>query len=82
MKAYTYILFSQLAERHYTGSCDDLEKRFLRHNEARVPSTKYGVPWSLIWYHECESRSKARELELKIKKRGAARFLVDQSKQD
>ncbi|WP_445263761.1 GIY-YIG nuclease family protein [Rhodohalobacter sp. 8-1] len=82
MKAYTYILFSESAERHYTGSCDDLRKRFERHNEARVPSTKYGVPWKLIWHRECDSRSEARMLESKIKKRGAARFLEDQLKQE
>ena len=81
MKAYTYILFSKSAKRYYTGSCDDLEKRFERHNDARVTSTKYGVPWTLIWHQECTTRSKARILELKIKKRGAACFLKDQPKQ-
>jgi putative endonuclease len=82
MKAYTYILFSNSAEKHYTGSCDDLDKRIIRHNEARVPSTKYGVPWTLLWHQECESRAQARMLESKIKKRGAARFLRDQLKEE
>ncbi|NBC27520.1 MAG: GIY-YIG nuclease family protein [Bacteroidetes bacterium] len=36
MKAYTYVLYNKSAERHYTGSCDDLKKRVKRHNEARV----------------------------------------------
>ena len=81
MKAFTYILYSKTADRHYTGSCDILEKRIKRHNEAQVPSTKYGVPWTLIWHQECDSRSEARILEKKIKKRGAARFLQDQSNQ-
>jgi len=76
MKAYTYVLFSNSAGRYYTGSCDDIERRFARHNESRVQSTKYGVPWTLIWYRECETRSKARKLESKIKKRGAARFFT------
>ncbi|NBC27519.1 MAG: GIY-YIG nuclease family protein [Bacteroidetes bacterium] len=81
MKAYTYILYSKSAERHYTGSCDDLKKRVKRHNEARVRSTKHGVPWKLIWYKRSDSRSEARKLESKIKKRGASRFLQDRSKQ-
>jgi putative endonuclease len=81
MKAYTYILYSKSAERFYTGSCDDLAKRFERHNSAHVPSTKYGVPWALIWYQDCESRSEARRLEMRIKKRGAKRFLADKQKQ-
>jgi putative endonuclease len=77
MKAYTYILFSDSAGRYYTGSCDDLKKRFVRHNDSEVPSTKYGVPWTLVWHRELPSRSQARKLELKIKKRGAKRFLED-----
>jgi putative endonuclease len=55
---------------------DDL-KRLHRNNESRVPSTKYGAPWKLVWYKKCENRSEARKLELKIKKRGAKRFLND-----
>ena len=80
MKAFTYILFSKSAGKFYTGSCDDVQKRFERHNSALVPSTKYGVPWKLQWYQQCESRSDARRLEQRIKKRGAKRFLNDQSK--
>ena len=81
MKAYTYILFSEFARKYYTGSCDDLKKRFDRHNNSNVPSTKNGVPWKLLWYRELLSRSEARKLELKIKKRGAKRFLQDLSKE-
>ena len=77
MIAFAYILFSNSAQRYYTGSCDNVDKRLQRHNESRVPSTKHGVPWKLVWYKECENRSEARKLELKIKKRGAKRFLND-----
>ena len=80
MKAYTYILFSKSAAKFYTGSCNDVQKRFERHNSAVVPSTKYGLPWNLVWFQECETRRDARKLETKIKKRGAKRFLSDQSK--
>ena len=78
MNAFTYILYSNSAQRFYTGSCDDLERRLHRHNESRVPSTKYGVPWKLVWVQKCIDRRKARKLELTIKKRGAKRFLDDQ----
>jgi len=36
---------------------------------------------TLIWHQECASRCDARKLELKIKKRGAKRFLQDLSNQ-
>ena len=78
MNAFTYILYSNSAQRFLTGSCDDLERRLHRHNESRDPSTKYGVPWKLVWLQKCKDRSEARKLELKIKKRGAKRFLNDQ----
>jgi putative endonuclease len=81
VKACIYNLIRQSAKRHFTGSCDDLSKRFERHNSALVPSTKYGVPWTLIWYQACESRSEARRPEIRIKKRGAKRFLSDKQKQ-
>ncbi|MCH8496474.1 MAG: GIY-YIG nuclease family protein [Balneolales bacterium] len=78
MVAYTYILFSNSINRFYTGSCNNVEIRLNRHNEARVPSTKHGVPWKLVWHLKCDSISQARVLELKIKKRGAKRFLNNQ----
>ena len=81
MEAYTYILFSESAERFYTGSCDDLKKRFTRHNNSAVRSTKHGVPWTLRWHRELPTRSEARKLEAKIKKRGAKRFLEDLSRE-
>ncbi len=77
MNFYTYILFSESAQRFYTGSCNVLKKRFDRHNRSNVPSTKHGVPWTLVWSHELSSRSEAQQLEKKIKKRGASRFLND-----
>ncbi|PKD43324.1 GIY-YIG nuclease family protein [Rhodohalobacter barkolensis] len=70
---------SNSAQRYYTGSCDNVDRRLQRHNESRVSSTKYGVPWELVWYKKCDNRSEARKLELIIKKRGAKRFLSDQN---
>lgn len=81
MKSFTYILFSESQNRYYTGSSDDLKQRIERHNEAKVQSTKFGVPWTLKWFCEHPSRSEARELELKIKKRGAKRFLEEINKE-
>jgi len=81
MMAYTYILFSKSAKRYYTGSCEDLQKRISRHNNSGVRSTKHGVPWALVWHQESPSRSEATQLEFKIKKRGAKRFLEDVSNQ-
>lgn len=81
MKSFTYILFSESQHRYYTGSSDDLKQRIERHNESKVQSTKFGVPWNLKRFCEHSTRSEARKLELKIKKRGAKRFLEEINKE-
>jgi len=55
----------------------NIEKRLDKHNQGRVKSTKFGIPWKLVLQIEVENRSKAILLERKIKKRGAKRYLDD-----
>ena len=74
-----YILFSDKSSRYYVGLTADIDKRLERHNSCRVPSTKFGVPWKLIKFFEVNDRSEAIKLEHKIKKRGAKRYLEDNS---
>mgnify|MGYP004748519451 CR=1 FL=1 len=63
--------------RYYVGQTADIEKRYKRHNNGFVPSTKSGVPWDLIKTINVLNRSEALKLEKKIKKRGIKRFLED-----
>ncbi|WP_111683625.1 GIY-YIG nuclease family protein [Winogradskyella tangerina] len=70
-----YILFSKKSSRYYVGQTSDIEKRLKRHNQGRVPSTKIGIPWEIVLQIEVESRSEAVQLESKIKKRGAKRYI-------
>ncbi|MBL7778087.1 MAG: GIY-YIG nuclease family protein [Chitinophagales bacterium] len=67
---YTYILYSQSADRFYVGSCQDLNTRLLRHNSSAVPSTKAFAPWKIVYYETFENRADAikREREIKSKK--------------
>ena len=48
---YTYILYSENADRYYVGHCEDLTQRLERHNNKMVLSTKSYTPWRLV-YHE------------------------------
>ena len=77
-KYYIYILYSSLKERYYVGQTDNLDNRLERHNQGKVKSTKYGVPWKLVHKIKVETRSEAVLLERKIKKRGAKRFIDNQ----
>ncbi len=72
---YVYILFSERLLKYYVGQTSDIEKRLIRHNKGYVKSTKRGIPWELIYKIEVLNRSEALILELKIKKRGAKRYI-------
>jgi len=73
----TYILFSNSTQRFYTGHCEDFSVRLEQHNSGRNKSTKYGIPWEIAFSRYFNSRAEATSLEIKIKKRGAKRFLED-----
>ena len=77
MKYIVYILFSESIQRYYVGQIDDFSNRLERHNAGRVKSTKYGMPWKLIYNVEVKTRSESMLLESKIKGRGAKRYLED-----
>jgi len=76
MKFYTYILWSEVLQKYYVGSTNDLEDRLYRHNAGEGNFTTKGKP-VLIWSNSCASRSEAFSLEQRIKKRGIKRFLID-----
>jgi putative endonuclease len=73
----TYILFSDVTHRYYTGQCKDLDNRVREHNAGETPSIKNGIPWRVVWYSKYATRSEAVRMEKLIKSRGAARFLSD-----
>jgi putative endonuclease len=77
MEYNVYILRSLKNRRHYTGITTDLERRLTEHNNGDTKSTRAHTPYERIWESEEMSRSKALKLEIKIKKRGAARFLAN-----
>ena len=74
---FVYILYSEKRSRYYVGQTTDIIKRLKRHNLGIVPSTKSGAPWKLVLQLEVLTRSEAVNLERRIKKRGAKRFIDD-----
>lgn len=65
---YTYVLRSKKDGHLYTGSTNDLRKRFKMHNTGYVSSTKSRGPFILIYYEAClyEQDARTREKYLKI----------------
>ncbi len=77
MPFFVYILYSTKLEKYYVGSTHNLEDRLHRHNTGQSTFTKTGTPWNLVHNIEMVTRAEAVQLEMKIKKRGAKRFLQD-----
>jgi len=75
----TYILFSKSKNKYYVGSTNDIIRRFAEHNGRQTKSTKFGVPWIIVFEKEFSTKSEAMDLEMKIKRRGISRFLIDQN---
>ena len=64
---YTYILHSIKNGRYYIGSCADIRKRLLQHNGESVRSTKFYVPWKVVYTEEYKTLAEARKREYQIK---------------
>jgi len=60
---------------YYTGLTNDLNRRMKEHRTGGSKSTRKHLPAELVWIRLRETRIEARELEVKIKRRGARRFM-------
>lgn len=63
-----YILQSSSTGHLYTGATNDPQRRVREHNTGKgAKRTRWGVPWSLIYWEPCESKSEAHRREYEIK---------------
>jgi len=60
----------------YTGMTNDTVRRFKEHSDGRSKSTKSKLPFKVLYVVELESRQEARDLEVRIKTRGARLFMM------
>jgi len=73
---YTYVLKSKKDLQLYTGSTNDLQKRYAEHNDGKVFSTKARRPFELVYYeaYKAESDARKREQSLKLRSRAFAQL--------
>lgn len=64
---HAYIIKSETKGRYYVGSTGDIDARILRHNCGRNKSTKYGIPWILVYSEEFKTEQDAYKREMQIK---------------
>lgn len=76
---YVYVLHNK--EGHwYIGSTKDLRKRILSHNLRKNRSTKYGVPWKIIYCEISINQKDARARERYLKSGMGRRYLKNRLK--
>ncbi|MHB8301843.1 MAG: GIY-YIG nuclease family protein [Acidobacteriaceae bacterium] len=64
---FIYVLYSHLAERHYTGATSNLEQRLAQHNSDQSISTKNRGPWRLVYQEEYATIGEALRRERYLK---------------
>lgn len=65
---HCYILQSLTNGDYYIGCTDDCKARLKLHNVGGVKSTKYAMPWKIIYFESFTTLKEARKRELQIKK--------------
>lgn len=77
---YVYVLKSRKNGKIYTGSTNNLRKRFKEHNDGKSNWTKKGMPWKLIYYEACLNEEDVRSRELYLKSGTGKRYLKNRLK--
>ena len=72
----TYILHSASKDRFYVGHTSDMEDRLKRHNSRRSKSTKYGMPWKVVYTKDFKTKSRAYQNEMFIKSKKSRDFII------
>jgi len=76
---YVYILYSPAVKKYYTGQSKYRGKRRREHIRENKHWTRCADDWEEVFCEAVGTRDQARDLEIKIKKRGAKRFLVEKA---
>ena len=77
---YTYVLKSDKSGRLYTGSTNDLRKRFKEHNSGKSTYTVKYAPYKLIYYEACSNEDDARTREKYLKTGMGKRYIQNRLK--
>ena len=73
---YLYVLYSPKHDKYYVGETNRIDERIAEHNfSLRNTYTSKYRPWKLAALFEITNRSKAREIEIYIKKQKSKFFI-------
>ena len=74
---HVYVLFSESLGKYYVGQSLKHTIRLKQHNRGQSHWTSRTSDWEEVFNVQVDSRVYARELEKRIKARGAKRFIAD-----
>ncbi len=77
---YVYIIRSKKDAKWYTGFTNNLQKRFKKHNNGEIFSTKGRKPFELIYYEACIDKQDAQAREKYLKSGMGKRYLKNRLK--
>jgi len=77
---YTYVLQSLKDNQFYTGSTNDLRRRFDEHQEGKVSSSRRRRPFKIIYYEACLNDHDARIREKYLKTAWGKRYIKNRLK--
>jgi len=64
---FTSILYSVIKDKYYVGSCEDVNKRLIKHNTSHSGFTGKTGDWVIKWVEEHASKTDALRREKQIK---------------
>ncbi len=79
---YVYVLKSKKDGNFYVGCTGNLRKRLAEHNNGDVLSTRYRVPFELMYYEASRSKSDALHREKYLKSTYGKRYIRARLKGD
>jgi len=74
---YMYILQSELVDRYYIGSTDDISRRLSDHNAGNTRSTKPFRPWKVVYTETYSTLIEARKRERQVKAWKSREFMAN-----
>ena len=64
---FVYIIYSAIKDKYYIGSCEDIEKRLIKHNTNHASFTGKTGDWTVKWVEEHPNKIDALKREKQIK---------------
>ena len=77
---YVYVIRSLKSDYFYTGSTNDLRKRFKEHQSGTRGWTNKHIPYELIYYEASKNETDSRSRELFLKTGMGKRYLNNRLK--